>query len=95
MIEKLKMLYPAINEQVLSLLLDNAEAFVCDYCNVDALTPALESIVFKLVQEDVSKLSAEGLSSESTGGNSVSYQEDYSPSIYTRLNRHKRIKVVG
>lgn len=95
MIEKLKMLYPAIDEQILTLLLDNAEAFVCDYCNVDLLTPSLESIAFKIIQEDISKLGSEGLSNESTGGNSVSYQEDYSPSIYKRLNRHKKIKVVG
>lgn len=95
MLEKLKLLYPHMDEELLSLLLDNAYSFVTDYCNLQTVPSALEGTVFAIVQEDITHLHANGLSSESTAGNSLSYLEDYSPAIYKRLNRFKKIKVVG
>lgn len=95
MLEKLKILYPAIPDELLALLLENAENFICDYCNLDEYSNALDSTLFKMVQEDLTKVDAQGMSSESAGGVSVSYTTDYSQSIYKSLNRHKKIKLLG
>lgn len=94
MLEKLRLLYPAISEELLSILLENAETFVCDYCNLDAVDSSLNAVLFRIIQEDVTKLDSQGLNSESAGGDSVSYTSDYSPAIYKALNKHKRIRTV-
>lgn len=94
MLEKLKILYPAIPEELLSLLLENATTFVCDYCNIEQVDSSLNPVIFRIVQEDLNKVDSQGLSSESTGGVSVSYQTDYSSMVYRALNKHKRIRTV-
>lgn len=94
MIEKLKILYPAIPDELLSLLLENAITFVCDYCNLEEVDSSLNATIFRIVQEDLNKVDAQGYSSESAGGVSLSYTSDYSPMVYATLNRHKRIKTV-
>lgn len=95
MLEKLKILYPAIPDDLLMLMLENAEFFICDYCNLAEYTSSLDSVLFRMVQEDLTKVDAQGMSSESAGGVSISYTSDYSPSIYKSLNRHKKIKLLG
>ncbi len=95
MLEKLKTLYPAIPDELLTLLLENAESFICDYCNLAEYSNSLDSVLFKMVQEDLTKVDAQGMSSESAGGVSVSYTTDYSQPIYKSLNRHKKIKLLG
>lgn len=94
MLEKLKLLYPALSEELLALLLDNATQFVMDYCNISNYDAALDAVVLRIVQEDITKVDAQGLSGESAGGVSVSYTSDYSPAIYRALHKHKRIKLV-
>ena len=37
MLSKLKILYPALSDELLSLLLENAITFVCDYCHIDEI----------------------------------------------------------
>ena len=94
MLQKLKLLYPALSDELLSLLLENATTFVCDYCNLDNLDSSLNAALFRIIQEDVTKLDSQGIGSESAGGDSVSYTTDYSPAIYKALNKHKRIRTV-
>ena len=94
MLEKLKILYPAIPDELLSLLLENAITFVCDYCNLDEVDSSLNATIFRIVKEDLNKVDAQGFSSESAGGVSISYTSDYSPSVYASLNKHKRVKTV-
>ena len=94
MLEKLKLLYPGVSDELLSLLLENAITFVCDYCNLEEVDSSLNATIFRIVQEDLNKVDAQGYSSESAGGVSLSYTSDYSPMIYATLNRHKRIKTV-
>ena len=92
MLTKLKILYPALSDELLSLLLENAITFVCDYCHIDEVDSSLNATLFKIIQEDLSKIDSQGLSSESAGGVSVSYASDYSPAIYASLNKHKRVR---
>ena len=94
MIEKLKILYPAIPDELLSLLLENAQTFICDYCNLDEIDSSLNATLFKIIQEDLNKVDAQGMTSESAGGVSIAYTSDYSPAVYASLNKHKRIRTV-
>lgn len=95
MLDKLKLLYPGISDELLSLLLENAQSFVCDYCNLQEYDEALDATLLRILQEDITKLDAQGMSGESAGGVSISYTSDYSPSVYASLNKHKRIKTIG
>lgn len=95
MLDKLKLLYPGISDELLSLLLENAQSFVCDYCNLQEYDEALNATLLRILQEDITKLDAQGMSGESAGGVSISYTSDYSPSVYASLNKHKRIKTIG
>lgn len=95
MLDKLKLLYPGISDELLSLLLESAQSFVCDYCNLQEYDEALDATLLRILQEDVTKLDAQGMSGESAGGVSISYTSDYSPSVYASLNKHKRIKTIG
>lgn len=95
MLDKLKLLYPGISDELLTLLLENAQSFVCDYCNLQEYDEALDATLLRILQEDITKLDAQGMSGESAGGVSISYTSDYSPSVYASLNRHKRIKTIG
>ena len=94
MIEKLKILYPAIPDELLSLLLENAQTFICDYCNLDEIGSSLNATLFRIIQEDLNKVDAQGMTSESAGGVSIAYTSDYSPAVYASLNKHKRIRTV-
>lgn len=94
MLTKLKLLYPAINEEILGLLLDSAKQFIVDYCGLDAYDAKFDSILLRMVQEDVNQLYSEGFTSESAEGSSVSYSPDYSERIYRTLNRNKKVRVV-
>ena len=67
MLTKLKILYPALSDELLSLLLENAITFVCDYCHIDEVDSSLNATLFKIIQEDLSKIDSQGLSSESAG----------------------------
>ena len=94
MLTKLKLLYPAINEEILGLLLDSAKQFIVDYCGLDAYDAKFDSILLRMVQEDVNQLYSEGFQSESAEGSSVSYSPDYSERISRPLNRSKKVRVV-
>ena len=94
MLTKLKLLYPAINEEILGLLLDSAKQLIVDYCGLDAYDAKFDSILLRMVQEDVNQLYSEGFQSESAEGSSVSYSPDYSERIYRTLNRSKKVRVV-
>ena len=94
MLTKLKLLYPAINEEILGLLLDSAKQFIVDYCGLDAYDAKFDSVLLRMVQEDVNQLYSEGFQSESAEGSSVSYSPDYSERIYRALNRNKKVRVV-
>lgn len=91
---KLGLLYPSLSQELLSLLVDNAKSYVCDYCNLPEYDDSLDSTVFRMVQEDVTKVDSQGMSSESAGGVSVSYTSDYSPMVYRTLNKSKRVRLV-
>lgn len=92
--DKLQLLYPSIDSAVIALVVEQAQSFVLDYCNLDEVPAALEGVLLDMCKQDINKLGAEGLSSESAGGSSLSYEIDYTPIVYKRLRKHKRIKML-
>lgn len=92
MINKLKLLYPSLDDGVLALVLEQAQDFVLDYCNIEEIPNSLNSVLLDMCKQDINKLNAEGFNSESAGGSSISYETDYSQSVYKRLKKHKRVK---
>ena len=92
--EKLELLYPSISAEIIELIIEHAESFVLDYCNIDEMPSELDSVIFDMCKQDINKLRAEGISSESAGGSSLSYETDYTENVYKRLKKHKRIMTV-
>lgn len=94
LIDKLKLFYPSVPVDVLESVLEDAQSYVLDYCNIEECPAGFDTLLFKMCQEDINKIGAEGYASESVAGNSTAYADDYSPGVYKRLNKHKRIRMV-
>ena len=92
--EKLKLLYPSIDENVIALVVQQVQSFILDYCNLSEVPEGLSSVMVDMAKQDLNKMLSEGISSQSAGGSSVSYEQDYTQNIYKRLKKHKRIKTV-
>lgn len=91
---KLRLLYPSISAEVIALVIEQAQSFVLDYCNIDSIPTKLESVILEMCKQDINKLNSEGFTSESAGGSSLSYETDYTPSIYKRLKKYKVLKTL-
>ena len=91
---KLKLLYPSIDDSVIALVIAQAQSYILDYCNLEEIPSLLESVLFDMCKQDLNKLRAEGISSESAGGSTLSYEQDYTQNVYKRLKKHKRIRTV-
>lgn len=89
--EKLETLYPSVDDEVLSVVIDSCTAFVTDYCNIEEVPSSLEGTLLTMCQESINKIGAEGFDSESAGGSSVSYLTDFSEKVYRSLKPHRRI----
>jgi hypothetical protein len=92
--DKLRLLYPSIGADVLALVVSQAESFVLDYCNLAEIPDALSSVVLDMCKQDINRMLAEGIAAESAGGSTVTYESDYSPQVYKRLKKHKRLAVL-
>lgn len=93
MLEKLKTLYPNLNEELLQIILEQSEQFILNYCNIEEVPQALEAVAMAICIERINKLKSEGINSESAGGSSISYMEDYSAPIYRELKRYRKVRL--
>lgn len=94
-IEKLKIKLQEDNEELLALLLEDAEYEILDYTNRLELLPKMEGLQRELAIIYYNRMGSEGESSRSEGGVSVSYSTDIPGSIKSRLNAYRRLKAVG
>lgn len=97
MLEKIKILLgisDTDSDALLNILIEEVQAFIIDYCNLTAYGIALDSVAIKMVIEQYNKCGSEGISSKSYSGISESYTDDYSATIYTQLDKHRRIKTL-
>lgn len=97
-LEKLKIRLGIRNtdeDDLLMMLLDDAEGEILDYCNRDVLLPKMESLQRELAIIYYNRMGSEGESSRSEGGVSVSYSTVIPESLKGRLRSYRRLKAVG
>lgn len=93
-LEKLKLLTDEPNENLLKILLEDAEEFVLAYTNRTALPDALNKTVRDLAVIAYNRLGTEGETSRSESGESYSF--DNAPkSIYSILNGYRLVRCGG
>lgn len=93
-IEKLKKLTGESDEDLLSLLLEDAQEFILSYTNRTELPPALQKTVRDLAVIALNRMGTEGESGRSEGGESYSF--DNAPKrIYDLLNQYRLARVGG
>lgn len=81
-------------DDLLTLLLEQAEEEVLDFTNRDVLLSRMKSIVIDVAVEKYNRLNTQGESSRSEGGISVSYFSDgLSNNVKSRLVMYMRNKV--
>lgn len=93
-IEKLKKLTGESDEELLSLLYEDAKAFVLSYTNRTLLCSALEKSVRDLALIAYNRMGTEGETGRSEGGESYSFN-DAPKQIYDILNQYRLAKVGG
>lgn len=93
-IEKLKKLTGESDEELLSLLIDEAEAFVLSYTNRTRLVSGLDKAVRDLAVIALNRRGTEGENSRSGAGETYSF--DNAPKqVYDLMNRYRLVRIGG
>lgn len=93
-LEKLKKLTGESDEALLSLLLEEAEAFVLSYTNRTCIVGGLEKAVRDLAVIALNRIGTEGEAGRSEAGESYSF--DNAPKqVYDTLNRYRLARCGG
>lgn len=93
-LEKVKKLTGESDEELLSLLLEEAEMFVLSYTNRTKLIPPLEKTVRDLAVIALNRMGTEGESGRSEAGESYSFN-DAPKAVYDVLNRYRLARIGG
>lgn len=94
MIEKLKALYPSVNEQIVQQALEDANEDFLELTNRDSVPDGALSLVLLMARENINISGSEGLTNSTLGGVTLSSTGDYSDKVKNRLNKYKRIRLV-
>lgn len=93
-IEKLKKLTGESDEELLFLLLEDAEAFVLSYTNRTKLVSGLDKAVRDLAVIALNRMGTEGESGRSGAGETYSF--DNAPKqVYDLMNRYRLARIGG
>lgn len=93
-IERVQTLTGEKDEDLIEILLDDAEAFVLSYTNRTRLKTGLEKAVRDLAVIALNRMGTEGEKSRSEGGESYTF-DDVPKQIYDTLNRYRLARVGG
>jgi hypothetical protein len=93
-IERVQTLTGEKDEDLIEILLDDAEAFVLSYTNRTQLKTGLEKAVRDLAVIALNRMGTEGEKSRSEGGESYTF-DDAPKQIYDTLNRYRLARVGG
>lgn len=93
-VEKLKKLTGESDEELLSLLLEESEAYVLSYTNRSRLVPGLEKTVRDLAVVALNRMGTEGETGRSEAGETYSFSEA-PKQIYDVLNRYRLARIGG
>lgn len=93
-IEKLKKLTGESDEELLFLLLEEAEAFVLSYTNRTKLVSGLDKAVRNLAVIALNRMGTEGESGRSGAGETYSF--DNAPKqVYDLMDRYRLVRIGG
>lgn len=95
MLEKLKILTNSSDETLLNILIDQCKEYAKDYCNLTEYDSCLDNVVCQMCVERFNKIYSEGVTTKSYSGIQESYTNDFAPSVYTQLKRHRKIRTVS
>ena len=93
-LEKLKKITGEKDEELLQLLLEDAEIFVLSYTNRTHIVTGLEKAVRDLAVIALNRMGTEGEKSRSEGGESYTF-DDAPKQIYDTMNRYRLARVGG
>lgn len=93
-IERIQTLTGEKDEDLIEILLNDAEAFVLSYTNRTRLKTGLEKAVRDLAVIALNRMGTEGEKSRSEGGESYTF-DDAPKQIYDTLNRYRLARVGG
>lgn len=93
-IERVQTLTGEKDEDLIEILLDDAEAFVLSYTNRTRSKTGLEKAVRDLAVIALNRMGTEGEKSRSEGGESYTF-DDAPKQIYDTLNRYRLARVGG
>ena len=93
-IERVQTLTGEKDEDLIEILLDDAEAFVLSYTNRTRLKTGLEKAVRDLAVIALNRMGTEGEKSRSEGGECYTF-DDAPKQIYDTLNRYRLARVGG
>lgn len=93
-VEKLKKLTGESDEDLLSLLLDDAKDFVLSYTNRTEIVTGLQKTVRDLAVIALNRMGTEGETGRSEGGESYSFN-DAPKQIYDVLNKYRLVRIEG
>lgn len=82
-------------DDLLEMLLEDAECEILDYCKRVTLLPGMEGLQRKLAITYYNRLGSEGESSRNEGGVSVSYSNEIPEAIKNSLNAFRKLKAVN
>lgn len=82
-------------DDLLNILLEDAEGEILDFCNRDILPDKAQVLQRELAITYYNRIGSEGESSRSEGGVSVSYSTEIPGNIKSRLLAFRRLKLVG
>ena len=93
-LEKLKKITGEKDEELLQLLLEDAETFVLSYTNRTHIVTGLEKAVRDLAVIALNRMGTEGEKSRSEGGESYTF-DDAPKQIFDTMNRYRLARVGG
>lgn len=78
------------SDSYLDLLIEDTTKEAIDYCNTSVVIP--DRIIIQMVIIKLNKYNAEGITSQSLGGNSESFIEFYPLEVLSALNKYRKVK---
>lgn len=89
LVDQIKLITGNTNDDLISLMLDKAEAEISAYLNTEYETK-FDNLAVDIAVIKINRLGSEGLVSQGYSGASESYIDGYPQEILNQLNRFKR-----
>ena len=93
-LEKLLILVPNANEELLELLIERCMDDLMNECCIDEVPERAQNVLVQMVMWHYNQAGAEGLASQNYSGMSESYQTDYPANLKRSMRRFRGLKTL-